>query len=81
MAKALVVFPVLLVSLGCAATGAQFYKEVVVKKDGTGKVQSIEIKETINQPVVTMPMVLEYIRLVPINAPSETPTPVELPLR
>ncbi len=79
MKRSIVVAAVLLLlPLGCATT--QFSKEVVVTKDGSGKVVSVVVKESVVQPEgVAEPMVLEYIHLVPVNARSNSPTPVDVP--
>lgn len=59
---------------GCGVF-TQYQKEVVVTKDGEGKVLSVVITERIYQPEnVAHPMVFEYIKLSPLNAPSQQPT-------
>ncbi len=68
---------------GCSHT--QYFKEVVVTKDGNGKVQSIVITERVFQPrEVSAPFNPEFIKLqnyrLGIAAQPATPTATSLPI-
>ena len=76
VAMALLAF--LILSAGCRWT--QYYKEVVVTRDGDGKVIGVVVTEKIVQPDnEAYPMVFEYIHLKPFHARTFDPTPVTLP--